>query len=182
MKDWTLSDTVITAAITTVGGIVVAWIKNRKPKVPETARPASAPSQEPALPPVVELSPAPIYPPATKPTRPPVSQLSIEEIVSVLKSVPPFHHDQIKGNYLGLRVRWEALLTDVSARSGGIVNVAADTADYHYLSCEAQRDDVLSLINAPAKTPIIIDGTLTGVGVGHCNLTDCVIRAKAAVN
>lgn len=83
---------------------------------------------------------------------------------------------------MGLRVRWEAELSAVTPRSNGAVSVSAETTTYDYLSCEAERKDVLELINAPEKSVIIIEGTLTSIGSGYGKLVDCVIVRKPAGN
>lgn len=177
MNGFTLSDGVIIAVIGAVSTVLVAWIKSRKSK-------GTAPKAL-VLPKIAEPRPMPSDPPASlKPitrSRPAVSPLTVAEIAAVFRSTPPFHHDKIKSNYKGVRVRWEALLSTVSESSSGLMSVSADTVDYHYLSCEARREDILSLLNAPDRTPVIIEGTLTSFGLGHADLVDCIIHLKPAV-
>lgn len=167
-----MSDTVIAAIITTMGGLLAAllvhYLSNKKRTRPEP--PVSTSHPKPSLE-IIKHDNVKLPPERFLPSP---SLLKHSDIVKAIESQPPFQRDKVHESFIGSRVRWNTKLTSIS-HYGDSVSVLAEIPDGEpgclFCITDQSKAQVFNLL--PEGTPFSVTGTIKQISKYEVDLTDC---------
>jgi hypothetical protein len=113
-----------------------------------------------------------------KPT-PEAIDVTHAEIIHNIKSVDPYHQDQIAETFAGKRVSWIAHLRSITRREGYTSVTAELPEERSYLHCQTDPESCHSLIAAKKDAPMRVGGTIHSVGEFDTFLYDCTFDLLA---
>lgn len=105
------------------------------------------------------------------------SSLSFSRIGDMIESVPPLQKDEIKKNFVGIRVSWDAYLKNARKSPEGIVTLRlspgpAASHRLYTILCQVALDDYRELSILPEGAHMRIEGEIASADVWDVELSD----------
>jgi hypothetical protein len=111
----------------------------------------------PSTPTIIETKPPPNSPPTN---IIPLESLSPEEIYNAINKAPLLQQEDVTKHYIGLKVKWEGVLSSAYKEKDDIVRILIKSEEYNLISFNVNKNDYPGLGLLKKGTLITVEGII----------------------